>query len=174
MTRAVLRSLLLSTVASTAAVLLAESALRLSGVWISRHSDHMFSVIEEDANLGWRLKPNISATIDMFDTENIPIQTNSDGLWDLEFNHKKSDRIRVAFLGDSFTWGYGVHRGERFTDILPTLNRQYDSMNFGVPAYGTDQEVLMWEQVASRFSPAVVVLTIVPNDYADNRHSVLW
>lgn len=153
----------------------AEAVLRLTDLPIARHSDHMFVVVGYDARLGWKMKPLVQATIDMFDTENIPVRANADGLWDRPFVSRKSpDRTRIAFLGDSYTWGYGVQEEERFASVLEARNPRIESMNFGIPAYGSDQALLMWREVASRYAPDVVVLTVVPNDYEDNMSSVRW
>ena len=150
-------------------ILLAEGALRLTGVWVGRHSDTMFTVIEYDPVLGWKMKPNVQERVSLVDVENIPVRANSQGFWDNEFKLEKDpQRRRIAFLGDSFTWGMGVRENERFSNVLQQSVSQFESLNFGVPGYGTDQSLLVWENVASRYRPDVVVLTIYQNDYVDN------
>ena len=159
------------------AVVIAEVFLRLSDIWICRHSDHMFLLVDHDINLGWKMKPGVEATIDMFDVENIPVSANSDGFWDKPFARVPSQgRARVAFLGDSYTWGYGVHDEDRFTSLIGMSKETpgIEAMNFGIPAYGTDQALLVWRNVVSRYDPDVVVLTVVPNDYIDNVSDVRW
>ena len=42
----------------------AELALRISNVWVGRHSDTMFLLMGFDETLGWKMKPNVSETID--------------------------------------------------------------------------------------------------------------
>ena len=121
------------------------------------------------------MKPSIRATIDMLDIEGISIETNSQGLWDREFNLRKPEgKIRVAFLGDSVTWGFGVHEQERFTSLIGVIDTRYESMNFGIPGYGTDQALLMYRQIASKYGPDVVVLTVVPNDLFENVSSASY
>jgi len=154
-------------------VLLVELVLRVSNVWIGRHSDTMFTVMDYDAVLGWKMKPNISGTIDMVDVEGIPVRSNSLGFWDRDFPiQKTSGRSRILFLGDSFTWGLGVRESERFTNVLAAANPQWEILNFGVPGYGTDQSLLVWQHLALRYQPDVVVLTVYENDYGDNVSSV--
>lgn len=154
-------------------VLLAEALLRVSRVWVGRHSDTMFTIIEHDDRLGWRLKPNLTATVDLVDVEGIPVRSNSAGFWDREFAlAKPAGRCRVAFLGDSFTWGTGVREEERFTNLLEAANPEWESLNFGVPGYGTDQALLLWEETAARYRPDLVILTVYQNDYGDNMHQV--
>ena len=103
------KRLLLCVAACGIAFLLAEVSLRLTDVLIGRHTDHMFVLVERDEVLGWRLKRNASMQVDLIDTENVRVQTNTDGVWDHNFaTCADNGGIRIAFLGDSFTWGYGV------------------------------------------------------------------
>lgn len=153
----------------------AEVGLRISNFWIGRHSDTMFTVIEHDELLGWRLKPNIREKIDFVDIEGIPLRSNSLGFWDKEFTpEKEAGKCRVVFLGDSFTWGLGVREEERFTNLLAEVNPGWETLNFGVPAYGTDQSLLLWERTAYRYNPDLVILTIYQNDYVDNMYVVRY
>ena len=158
------------------ALAIAEVFLRVSRIPIARHSDHMFTVIEHDARLGWKMKPRIDDIVDLLDTENIPVRTNSAGLWDKEFSQVKAPgEFRIALLGDSITWGYGVAEEERFGNVLERLDTQYECMNFGIPAYGTDQELLMWRYMASQYQPDLVILTVYSvNDYDDNMSDIRW
>ncbi|MBI1870494.1 MAG: SGNH/GDSL hydrolase family protein [Chlamydiae bacterium] len=149
-------------------VVTAEIFLRISGIWIGRHTDTMFKVMQYDENLGWRMKPNISTQMDLVDVENIPVRSNSLGFRDKEFVlEKPSGKLRIVFLGDSFAWGF-VREEERLTNLLAVQQGQWDILNFGIPGYGTDQSLLVWETLASKYKPDVVVLTIYKNDYVDN------
>jgi len=135
----------------------------------------MFEVITYDSILGWKMKPGINGKVDLVDVEGIAVRTNSLGFWDREFAHKKPPgRCRIAFLGDSFTWGMGVREEERFTNLLAAANPDWEGFNFGVPGYGTDQALLLWKHMAHRFQPDLVVLTIYQNDYVDNMYLVRY
>lgn len=156
-------------------LLLAELVLKASNVWIGRHSDTMFTLIEYDEVLGWKMKPNINEKIDLVDVEGIPVRSNNAGFWDKEFDLQKPlHRCRIAFLGDSFTWGMGVRQEERFSDLVAAANPEWESLNFGVPGYGTDQSLLLWQHIARRYQPDLVILTIYQNDYIDNIYLVRY
>lgn len=156
-------------------LLLAEIALRVSNVWVGRHSDTMFTVIQYDDTLGWKMKPNIRGKVDLVDVEGIPVRSNSAGFWDEEFVPQKPlGRCRIVFLGDSFTWGMGVREEQRFTNLLAAANPEWESLNFGVPGYGTDQSLLLWQHIAHRYHPDLVILTIYQNDYVDNMYLVRY
>ena len=93
--------------------------------------------------------------------------TNSQGWRGPEFSvEKPKGTLRIAFLGDSFTFGEGV----RFGDIYPTqvsnlLNarfgregRRFESYNFGVGGYNSFQELFALEHFALKYNPDIVVL----------------
>lgn len=84
------------------------------------------------------------------------------------------DMVRVACLGDSFTFGQGVHFDDLLTVRLETaLNadarrgqRRFEVLNFGVSGYDTAQERLLYEEIAAAYRPQIVLLLMVNNDYA--------
>ncbi len=83
---------------------------------------------------------------------------------------KQPGEKRYAYLGDSFTFGMGVNDADTFTENLTrrAKGRAYH-LNFGVPGYSTDQEMLYFEDRAKRFQPDVVVLVVyLGNDLIDN------
>ena len=156
------------------AALVLEVGLRLSGIWIGRHSDTMFTLLEHDEVLGWRMRRNLRTEVDLVDVERIPVASNSVGFWDDEWRRERArDACRVVLLGDSFTWGMGVSRDLRFGDRAAAL-AGWESLNFGVPGYGADQSLLVWREEAASFAPDVVVLTVYQNDYADDLHEVRY
>jgi len=79
---------------------------------------------------------------------------------------------RWAFLGDSFTWGWGVAQGEVFTDRLQRLvGSRARIANYGVNAYGTGQERLLLEEVVLADRPDVVAVMFFRNDPTDTVYS---
>jgi hypothetical protein len=153
--------------------LLAEVVLRLSGVWIGRHSDTMHLLMQHDDVLGWRMKPNLSATYDFVDVEGVSVRSNGLGFADEEFETAPPpDRCRIVLLGDSFTWGAGVREAQRFGNRLGARAPEWETLNFGMSAWGTDQSLLAWRRLASRYRPDLVVLTIFENDYLENLSSI--
>jgi len=156
------------------AIGIAELILKVIPVYIGRHSD-MFNFIEYDSTLGWKVKPDLNTVINFSDVENVPFRTNSLGLRDKEFPIERTPgRCRIVVLGDSFTWGLGVKAEDRFTGILEKEHPEWEVFNFGVPAYGTDQELLLWEKHARFYQPDLVILSLYSNDYDDNLFEVLY
>jgi hypothetical protein len=56
-----------------------------------------------------------------------------------------------VLLGDSFVAGHGVPNSKRFSDLIENRYPKLDVMNFGLPASGTDQQLLVYEVLAKRF-----------------------
>jgi len=76
---------------------------------------------------------------------------------------------RVVFLGDSFTWGWGVEQGEVFTDSLQDLvGPRFELLNRGVNASGTVQQSILLERLLEQDQPDRVVVMLFYNDYLDN------
>ena len=122
-------------------------------------------VYAHDAELGWFPIPNSAQTYT--GSRTIQVHHNSIGFRDIEPEHTRKPTI--AFVGDSFVWGYDSEEGERFTDLLRGMMPDNRIANLGVNAYGTDQEYLMLKRLWERFTPAVVVLMVcVDNDRIEN------
>jgi hypothetical protein len=118
-----------------------------------------------DERLGWFPGPGESR--EFRGARLIHVHHNADGFRDAE--HGPSTRPRIAFVGDSFVWGYDVEASERFTDRLQQAHPEWEVLNLGVSGYGTDQEYLLLQQVLDRYRPSVVVLVFSHNDRRDNQ-----
>lgn len=79
------------------------------------------------------------------------------------------DALAVSFLGDSFTWGWGVAQGEVLTDQLQArLGPAYHVRNRGINAWGTVQEALLLEELMEHEPPDVVAVMFFRNDLSNN------
>ena len=145
-----------------------EVALRLGA-----RATHQVRGAVYDARLGWRLLPKITK-VDPQWSASLPATTNSDGWRDAEFAAEPTPgKTRVVALGDSFTFGYGVDYGDRFTEVLEA-RRDVDVLNLGVFAYGTDQELLAYVHHGRPLDPDLVLLTAyLGNDLDDIRSSTV-
>jgi hypothetical protein len=120
-----------------------------------------------DAELGWFPVPNSTAVFT--GSRLIHIQHNADGFRDQ--SHGAKTRPRIAFLGDSFVWGYDVEDGERFTELLQARLPGWEVLNLGVSGYGTDQEFILLQRWFDRYQPDVVVLVLSDDDLFTNAHN---
>lgn len=101
----------------------------------------------------------------------IPFSVNSRGLRGPEVHVKKTPgTTRVAMLGDSITFGFGVRDEEtlprRVEDYLkevrPELN--VEVINFGVISYGFEEYPIVMDEQVRLYQPDVVVLQVYYND----------
>jgi lysophospholipase L1-like esterase len=118
-----------------------------------------------DAELGWFPVPGSDVIFTGIRT--IKVRHNSLGLRDIE--HDAAPKPTIAFIGDSFVWGYDAEQNERFTELLREKMPEHRIVNAGVTAYGTDQEYLVLRRLWDRIKPNVVVLMVcVDNDRKEN------
>jgi hypothetical protein len=128
--------------------------------------------VQYDSILGWSGYPNYIETND-----GIRIQTNSLGYRDREpVDGVDGRKLRVLFLGDSFTWGDEVRVEERFTSVLEgSCGAHCDrlppihAINKGIIGYGTAQSFLQYVLAPEEDRSELVVLGLFTgNDLIDN------
>ena len=99
--------------------------------------------------------------------------TNSCGMRDREYSiAKPQGTYRIAMLGDSFTFGWGVQSEDSFAKVLErNLNsrskagQNFEVMNFGVPGYSTFQEVAKFKETGAIFDPDAIIVFFIENDF---------
>ena len=125
-------------------------------------------LIKYDGMLGWKLTPRWQGNHQHRDFL-AGYQTNRYGFRGEFKSLGDHDGRRVAFLGDSFTFGLGVNDHETFIHRLNEKAPEKHYLNFAVPGYSTDQQYLLLRRRVFNFRPDVVVLvTYLGNDLFDN------
>ena len=94
------------------------------------------------------------------------VRTNSEGQRDRERSRAKPAGVRrIAVLGDSFTFGYGVEGDAVWTAVLEgLLPAGWEVLNFGVGGYSTRDEAAVLEHKALAFDPDLVLVAYTLND----------
>ena len=174
------RRLLLLTLIVGASLLLSLGA----GEWILRaqtahiqQSDQMDpGLIEYDGDLGWHLARNWVGHHRHYDFD-VLYATDERGF--RRVAGAGAGGRRVAFLGDSFTFGLGVGQGETFVERWAQGHAgPVTALNYGVPGTSTDQQVLLLEQRVLNpqgFGPrpdVVVLVVCLINDLFDNLRAI--
>ncbi|MHC5112295.1 MAG: SGNH/GDSL hydrolase family protein [Planctomycetota bacterium] len=97
-------------------------------------------------------------------------ELNSLGCRDKEWSRDKRNRHRVAFVGDSFAYGWGVEDTDhRFTGLLQA---KFDAVRPGAvevltvakPGWGTANQIQPVRDLVTSFGVDEVVLCYLPND----------
>jgi hypothetical protein len=97
--------------------------------------------------------------------------TNSLGFRGPEFSRTKAEgALRVATLGDSFTFGEGIHDADTWSAQLQRRlaqafpDRAVEVQNWGVGGYNTVQSAALFDALVLDFEPDIVVLGFTIND----------
>ncbi|MFH1850299.1 MAG: GDSL-type esterase/lipase family protein [archaeon] len=115
------------------------------------------------------LEPDFEAS-EVIDGRVIHYAVNSDGFRDKNYTvGRPAGKERIIVLGDSYTFGLGVHSNETFPKILESrLGHRYEVLNFGVTGYDTEEEVTMLESVGLKYNPDLVVVAFLTNDVTNH------
>jgi lysophospholipase L1-like esterase len=134
--------------------------LRASGDWTG--AVHVPSKRE---GLFYELAPDLDCV-----ARGMSIRTNHLGLRDGELLPDGTPELtRVAVIGDSMAFGFGVQQGEDFPaqlerELAHEPGRRVDVLNFGVGGYSTVDELAALRAKALPLAPSLVVLAYCLND----------
>lgn len=151
------------------ALVLLELGLRAAGALpIQRNSLRAFH--DSDARLGWSGAPDYRARFVRGEFD-VVVESGPDGFRLPEPGPplEARDAPELLFLGDSFTWGFGVPQGAVYTDVLQrALGPRARVRNCGVNGYSSAQSLLLLRERLSVDAPDVVVLAFYFNDLFEN------
>jgi len=162
------------TVGLLVAALAAELVLRAThwGVWGPRVDDYHI-LRRADASY-WIFDPN-EPTTHKWDGDpygRLPpgaTMTYALNSWGLRGAEPEAGRPKIFFVGDSFTFGEGVAVEDTFPvrverALAGRMSPPPQSINAGVPGYGSREEAERLPGWLGDFKPRVVVLVYIPND----------
>jgi lysophospholipase L1-like esterase len=124
---------------------------------------------QQSSFLGWQHIPNAQGTWYAYkDGTRTQVSINAYGFPDDDRTLTKT-RPRIALIGDSTTEYFEIDADQRPQRVMSRLlEGKTEVLNFGLRGAGTDQEYLLYRQLAVHFAPDIVVLTLCVNDFADN------
>jgi hypothetical protein len=107
----------------------------------------------------------------------VPLHGNRHGFRGREWaEHKPENTVRIAVIGDSHSFAYGVEFergvGEQLARRLQAdlrsgsskTGRTVEVLNFSLPGYNSRQECAVFHEVALRFAPDLVLVVYCSND----------
>lgn len=116
----------------------------------------------DNPKIGHEHKPNSSAHL-----MGVDVDINSDGFRDDEYSVERNDKYRIAVLGDSLTFGWGVEKADTYEVLLEQMlsqSRPTEMINFGHGNYNTEQQVNLFEEKGLKYNPDKVVVFFFIND----------
>lgn len=99
------------------------------------------------------------------------VKINADGFRGGDLVDRQTPKIAV--LGDSFIFGYGVDQEDVFSTILDKMTAA-DVINLGIGGTSLDQMYLLFTRYLATLTFSDVVLYISPNDFEDLLHPVRY
>jgi alginate O-acetyltransferase complex protein AlgI len=144
--------------------LLRQSQLEPSEV----HTSELFGVVQPAVfpDIIYELRPSVHGTF-----REQPYRSNAFGLRGPETELAKPKNVfRIATLGDSHMFGWGVGEGESYVDRLRAEGlttddgRRVELLNFACPGYNAAIETAVYEHKIRLFDPDLLLLHYVGND----------
>ena len=131
------------------------------GQFHSRRSSLNFIV---DPLTGWRMRPNHSF-VWTFDNQALTNRSNSQGFRSNNDFDAGDRRFKLAFVGDSFTFGTGVAYDDSFPALVEKAAPDRVSWNFAMPGFGVDQVWLSARYQALPLKPDLLVVGLINADF---------
>ncbi len=133
-----------------------------------------YGVFTSDETLGWTVGRNRKGIGPYGET----YFSNEDGLRTRQNGVSVRDQsatLRIAILGDSYTFGEDVSFEDSWGHQLEVLiGSGVQVLNFGVPAYGIDQAYLRYVREVREWHPDIVILSFISHDLVRSGMVYYW
>lgn len=141
---------------------------RLTPIRINMLGEYRERVFTHDPLLGHRMIPHRTATMRDGDSR-VEVAANSLGFRGPDYSGPKPAGIRrIILLGDSYAFGLGLPYRDCMAARLDTLLDSCEVLNFGLPGYGTLEQLLILREIAAPLDPDLVVILYCQNDIPGN------
>ncbi|RME23372.1 MAG: SGNH/GDSL hydrolase family protein [Deltaproteobacteria bacterium] len=157
-----LAAILLGLVLAVALWLLAEGLLAMRGVQPAYQAGLLG---------GWRMLPEQHQHRVMSrEGASFVLSTNADGMRTTASRQRRADVWRVALMGDSIVFGWGVDDGGTVADGLQqALRERYgdriEVINAAQPGYSTVQTAWFWRTAVREYRPDLLVVFLAMHDH---------
>lgn len=115
----------------------------------------------------WRMSGGLSnrATSGPRDGHTFSVSTNADGLRTALTRSHEGGKKRVAIMGDSTVFGWGVDDGQTVADgVQQGLGDAYEVLNAGQPGYSTTMMAWLFDEVLKDYTPDVTLVMVPMHD----------
>jgi lysophospholipase L1-like esterase len=129
-----------------------------------------------DPHCEYRCTPGFRGFFSGSGYADIPIRINASGYRDEEFEKARAPgTLRVAFLGDSVTFGAGARAEDRFSDRLraagATRQPPIETQNFAINSYTSYHYAQQARALLPEYAPDAVVVGLCLNDLEPKEES---
>lgn len=150
-------------IAAIAAILgVAEFGVRWIAGPAATYQDEQLPMCRSDALTIWRYRPDLRLAYRTPEFE-IEIRTDDIGLRQGPAAPAADGVTTILFIGDSFTFGWGVAETERYSEVLARLatekrpGTRLRIVNAGHWMYTFDQQLVLMKEMIEHYKPAIVV-----------------
>ncbi|MBS0262244.1 MAG: hypothetical protein JSS02_09865, partial [Planctomycetes bacterium] len=110
--------------------------------------------------IGTEFEPGVRVTRPRPDGGTFVVQVNSAGIRsNREYTLQKPPGVyRILVFGDSQAAGCYQCNEHRFSDLIEERNRDIEVINFSIPGSGTDQQLLLFEEVIGKYEHDLLIV----------------
>ena len=101
----------------------------------------------------------------------VNVKTNQNGLRDEKEIKSKSNSYKIAFIGDSFVFGWGVKYEDTIGKLIEnklnkiiSCDKKIEVYNLGVGNYNSSQQLALFNELKEKLNPDFVILQHFIND----------
>jgi hypothetical protein len=129
----------------------------------------LFQALSYHQEYGWTFAPNSQINLSLGDQPCARYTHNNKGFRE---NYDRGNDDSIIFLGDSFTHGILASDNATYPHLLDRWTPNSSVKNYGIGAYGTDNSLLVYQDVGEDIEHRVVVLGYyLGNDMFYNSHN---
>jgi lysophospholipase L1-like esterase len=132
-------------------------------------------------------RPNVQGRHAIPNTFDVTVSTNAQRFRGRQTSALKRDpgTLRIATLGDSFTFGWGADDDKTYPAVLRRLIEErhvgksetklnVEVLNAGNGGTGTGEQALLYDVYVKKFAPQIVILGVNPTDIDDDSERNLF
>jgi carbamoyltransferase len=126
-------------------------------------------IFEYHPVIGYRFIPNLRARVP-HESGGYLVQANETGFRSNRpfLQERLPGYRRVLLFGDSFTAGEAVSNAQRYSDLIEARLSGLEVYNFALPGTGTDQQYLVWRELAQGIEHDLVIIAVLVENVRRN------